>query len=84
MGVVTGAETLKEVITARQKHSDDKYLIQEKIYPQMLNSKRAWFRCFYSFGKTICVWWDDETHIYHQLTEEEVKKFKLKKLISIN
>ena len=83
MGVVTGAETLKEVITARQKHSDDKYLIQEKIYPQMLNSKRAWFRCFYSFGKTICVWWDDKTHIYHELTEEEVIKYKLTKLFQL-
>ncbi|MCK7528606.1 MAG: hypothetical protein MZV64_69160 [Ignavibacteriales bacterium] len=26
IGVVTGAETLKEVLSARLKHSDDKYL----------------------------------------------------------
>ncbi|MCK7528236.1 MAG: hypothetical protein MZV64_67020 [Ignavibacteriales bacterium] len=68
MGVVKGAESLKEVLQERQMHINDKYLIQEKVYPKMLDGKRAWFRCYWAFGKTICVWWDDETHIYNQLT----------------
>lgn len=83
MGVVKGAESLKEVLTARSKHSDDKYLIQEKVYPQILDGKRAWFRCYWSFGKTICVWWDDETHLYNILYDEEIEKFGLKKLFQI-
>ena len=83
MGVVTGAESLKEVLHARQKHSNDKYLIQEKVYPKILDDKRAWFRCYWAFGKVICVWWDDETHIYNELTESEVQKFGLKKLFQI-
>jgi len=83
MGVVKGAESLKEVLNARQKHSNDKYLIQEKIYPKMLDGKRAWFRCYWAFGKTICVWWDDETHIYNQLHDFEVEEFGLKKLFLI-
>ncbi len=83
IGVVTGAETLKEVLTARLKHSDDKYLIQENIHPIMIDGKRAWFRCFWAFGKSICVWWDDQTHIYNTIRPEEIEKFKLKKLFQI-
>ncbi len=83
IGVVTGAETLKEVLSARLKHSEDKYLIQENIHPTMVDGKRAWFRCFWAFGKPICVWWDDQTHIYSTLSTDEIEKFKLKKLFSI-
>lgn len=83
MGVVKGAESLKEVLNARQKHSNDKYLIQEKVYPKMLDGKRAWFRCYWAFGRIICVWWDDETHIYTQFLESEIEGFGLKKLFLI-
>lgn len=80
IGVVKGAESLKEVLSARLKHSDDKFLIQEKIYPTFLNGRRAWFRCYWAFGKPICVWWDDETHKYDVLHNSEIEKFALKKL----
>lgn len=80
IGVVTGAESLKEVLEERLMNTDDKYIIQEKIYPSMLDGKRGWFRCFWAFGKAIPVWWDDVTHIYTELTTEEIKKYKLRKL----
>lgn len=83
MGVVTGAESLKEVLHARQKHINDKYLIQEKVYPKILDGKRAWYRCYWAFGKAICCWWDDETHIYNQLLTTEIEKFGLRKLFLI-
>jgi hypothetical protein len=80
IGVVTGAETLKEVLSARLKHSDDKYLIQEHIQPTMIDGKRAWFRCFWAFGKPVCLWWDDQTHIYETIKSDELKIFDFKKL----
>lgn len=83
IGVVTGAETLKEIIEERITNSDDKYLLQEKIYPSFFNGKRAWFRCFWAFGKTIPVWWDDQTHLYTELTQDEIERFKLRKLFHI-
>ena len=83
MGVVKGAESLKEVLQERQMHINDKYLIQEKVYPKMLDGKRAWFRCYWAFGKAVCVWWDDETHIYNQLMETEIEEFGLRKLFLI-
>ncbi|MCU7496947.1 MAG: hypothetical protein HF314_09105 [Ignavibacteria bacterium] len=80
MGVVTGAETLKEVLEERMTNNEDKYLLQEKIYPQILDGKRAWFRSFWAFGKAIPCWWDDQTHYYSELTSEEVEKFHLQEL----
>ena len=81
IGVVTGAETLREIFEERINNLNDKYLIQEKIYPSILDGRRAWFRCFWAFGKPIAVWWDDLTHIYEELTEGEMENFGLKKLL---
>uniref|UniRef100_A0A7V2ZJ30 ATP-grasp domain-containing protein n=1 Tax=Ignavibacterium album TaxID=591197 RepID=A0A7V2ZJ30_9BACT len=83
IGVVTGAESLKEVLEERSTFESDKYILQQKIYPKMIDNKRAWFRCFWAFGKPICCWWDDQTHIYETITEEEFEKFHLKKLNEI-
>lgn len=83
VGVVTGAETLKEVIDERLRNTDDKYILQEKIYPKILNGRRAWFRSFWAFGKAIPVWWDDQTHLYEELHREEVENYKLRKLFTI-
>lgn len=83
IGVVTGAETLKEVFEERMSNYNDKYLIQQKIYPTILDGKRSWFRCFRAFGKTVLSWWDDQTHLYSEMTEDEIKIFNLKKLFSV-
>lgn len=83
IGVVTGAETLKDVLAERNRHSKDKYILQEKIYPKMIDGKRAWFRCFWAFGKPICTWWNDETHIYDIISDDELQNFKLKKLFQL-
>lgn len=83
MGVVTGAETLKEVLDERSNFDGDKYILQQKIYPKYLDGKRAWFRCFWAFGKPIPCWWDDQTHIYETITVEEFNKYNLRKLNEI-
>jgi hypothetical protein len=77
VGVVIGAETLKEIIDARQVQKNDKYLLQETIEPMIIGGKRAWFRIFYAFGEIIPSWWDDITHVYTSLLEEEERKFNL-------
>ncbi len=82
-GVVTGAESLDEILDERHTFGDDKYILQEKIYPTYLGDKRAWFRCFWAFGKPIPTWWDDTNHRYSILTEDEFDRFALKKLFSI-
>jgi hypothetical protein len=77
IGVILGAETLKEVIDARQLHKNDKYLLQETIVPVGFEGRRAWFRVFYAFGEIIPCWWDDRTHVYTAVTPEEERLFSL-------
>src|SRR5512146_2501383 len=80
MGVVTGAETLKEILSERAVNFNDKYLLQEKIYPKILEGKRAWFRSFWAFGRSIPVWWDDQTHLYETISPEHYRIFRLNRL----
>ncbi len=83
IGVVLGAETLKQILETRQHHKNDTYLLQETVHPAVLGQSIAWFRVFYAFGATIICWWDHRTHIYREMSKQEERKFKLQKLRSI-
>ena len=83
LGVVMGAETLKEIIDARQSNKNDKYLLQETIKPIECGGRRAWFRVFYSFGDIIPVWWDDVTHVYSILNEDDERHLDVERLKKI-
>lgn len=83
LGVVTGAETLQEILEERSSNFDDKYLLQKKIYPRIIEGKRGWFRSFWAFGKSIPTWWDDQTHIYRELFGSEIEKYNLGNLSAI-
>jgi hypothetical protein len=83
IGVVLGAESLKDIIETRQHHKNDKYLLQEKVTPAELSDRRAWFRVFYAFGRIIPCWWDDLTHLYEELTPADEEGFGLQPLRSI-
>ena len=83
IGVITGAETLKDVIESRQHHKNDKYLLQEKIAPISLAGRKAWFRVLYIFGLILPCWWDDETHVYHMITKHDVTTYGLRPLMTV-
>lgn len=83
IGVILGAETLKDVIESRQHHKNDKYLLQKKIIPTTLNGHKAWFRVFSVFDEIIPCWWDDQTHVYGQVSVAETEAFGLTRLHSI-
>jgi hypothetical protein len=83
VGVILGAESLKEIIESRQHHKGDKYLLQETVVPATLQSMTAWFRVFYLFGETILCWWDTDTHIYRRVTTHEEYLYGLRKLHEI-
>jgi hypothetical protein len=83
IGVVVGAETLKEILDTRQYHKNDKYLLQETIHPAEFEGSIAWFRVFFAFGTILICWWDHRTHVYRELTKTEERRFKLTKLRTI-
>lgn len=82
-GVVVGAETLAEVLQARQSQGDQKFLLQEKIEPARLGDERAWFRVYYVLGETFVAWWNDVTHIYRQVEPKEESEFYLSPMRAI-
>ncbi|MBN2366866.1 MAG: hypothetical protein EH225_13550 [Calditrichaeota bacterium] len=83
VGVVHGAETLHDVLTARQNYQQDKYLIQEKVIPQERDGYRFWFRGYYACGLAQCAWWNDQNHLYRELSREEIRRYRLKPLFRI-
>ncbi len=83
LGVVGDARTLEDVLAARRTYPGDKYLLQEKIYPEDREGRRFWFRGFFVLGEVHCAWWDDRTHVYAELTDEETERFGLHALQEI-
>ena len=83
IGVILGAETLKDVIETRQHHKNDKYLLQENITPVILEGQKAWYRIFCILGRPLPCWWDDRTHIYTMMTKGDVMTHGLRPLISM-
>lgn len=77
IGVILGAETLKDVIETRQHHKNDKYLLQEEILPAMLDGRKGWFRVFGVCGMILSCWWDPESHVYAQVTASEQQRWQL-------
>lgn len=82
-GVIKNAESLAQIHEERRKNYTEKYLVQEKIYPHKIQTKRAWFRVIWAFDKVIPTWWDDRTHIYHKVTKIEVRRHNLLPLYRI-
>ncbi len=82
-GVIVGAETLKDVIDSRQHHKNDKYLLQQKINPFILDGRKGWYRVLCIFGQPFPCWWDDETHVYTMMTRADVMHYGLRPLITI-
>ncbi len=83
VGVIVGAETLRDVIESRQHHKNDKYLLQKKITPAQMGERNAWFRVFNIFDFPVACWWDDRTHIYATISNEEMLGFDLAPLYTI-
>ncbi|MCX6567714.1 MAG: hypothetical protein NT147_01515 [Candidatus Aminicenantes bacterium] len=71
VGVVADAAGPADVLAARRTYPSDKYLLQERIVPEVRDGKRFWFRGFYVFGEVHLTWWDDRTHLYSELGYDE-------------
>jgi glutathione synthase/RimK-type ligase-like ATP-grasp enzyme len=83
IGVVQGAETLQDVLRARQEYIHDKYLLQEMIRPMKRDGRSFWFRNFYVCGLVVCTWWDPETHWYETIGDDQVEQYGLGPMFEI-
>jgi hypothetical protein len=83
IGVFAHATCLEDVLSVRQQHKADKYLVQERIYPLEKEGRRFWFRAFHVCGSIYATWWHDLSHIYEPLLPEQVERYGLEPLFSI-
>jgi hypothetical protein len=67
LGVVADASGPDDVQAARRTFPADKYLLQEKVAPEVRDGRRFWFRGFFVLGQVHLTWWDDRTHVYAEL-----------------
>jgi len=82
-GVVLGASSLDQILRARMEFPQQKYLVQSTITPRTIQGRPAWFRVFYSVGKTYPCWWHPLTHVFAVVTQAEEYKYELLPLHNI-
>jgi hypothetical protein len=82
-GVIKETRTHEEILQARQTFPYERYLLQRKIIPVEKNGRRFWFRGFYACGSIQAAWWNDLTHVYDLITEEEVEEYHLYPLFQV-
>jgi len=82
-GVIKEARTIEDVLRARKTFPSQRYLLQRKIIPIEKNGRRFWFRGFYTCGLVQAAWWNDHTHSYDLITEEELEKYILEPLFGV-
>src|SRR4030065_662738 len=68
VGVMTHATSWDQVLSARQEHATDKYLLQAHIIPKQLEMRPAWFRVIYCTGQIYPCWWEPQSHVYAPVT----------------
>ena len=79
-GVLINATAWEQVLSVRQEHATDQYLLQAHIIPKALDMHPAWFRVIYCTGQIYPCWWDPDSHVYAPVTAQEKSRFGLGKL----
>lgn len=70
-GVVLDASTAADVARYLDERGYDKVILQRLVMPCSLGGHRGWFRVFYLAGEVVPCWWDDQTHVYRQVSASE-------------
>ncbi len=82
-GVILGAFSQDQILRARMEFPEQKYLIQSTITPRIIHGQPAWFRVFYTVGKTYPCWWHPLTHVFSMVTAQDENKYELTPLREI-
>ena len=77
VGVMTNVTSWDQVLTVRQEHATDRYLLQAHVVPRELDFRPAWFRVIYCAGQVYPCWWNPQTHVYTPVTSDEMSRHGL-------
>jgi len=81
--IVAPFNTAEDILSVRQQHKGDKYLVQERIHPLEKEGRRFWFRAFHVCGSLFVTWWHDLSHVYELLLPEQVERYALQPLFGM-
>jgi len=79
-GVMTKVTLWDQVLSGRQEHATDRYLLQAQVVPRELDLRPAWFRVIYCDGQVYPCWWNPQTHVYTPVTSGEKSRHGLSPL----
>jgi hypothetical protein len=82
-GVVLGANSIDQVLSARLEFFNDYYLLQSHVHAARVEERLAWYRVIYCLGEVFPFWWPPCTHVYASVTESEVNAIGLQPLFEI-
>ena len=82
-GVILHGESTHDITAALQASHTGKIILQEKVIPKMIGDHRGWLRIFYILAKIMPCWWDDQTHLYHEIHPGELPQEILDKIFGI-
>jgi hypothetical protein len=83
VGVIVGALHADEVAKARTRFRNQRFLVQQRIEPQVWAGRRAWFRVYSVCGQILPCWWDDITHRYTPFAPADAEFVDAKELARI-
>ena len=83
-GINLGAKSIDDILRLREQYGNIAYIAQEKIEPMILDKKYASFRNVYCLGDIISSWWHPADNVYEILTQHDIDKLKLDRLLSIS
>ena len=83
VGVFDCGTCREDILSVRQQHKGDKYLVQDKIHPLEKEGRRFWFRAFHVCGIHSATWWHDLNHVYEPLLPEQVERYALEPLFGM-
>ncbi len=81
--MVRNANTLYDVIIARQMHPADHYLLQRHVTSIEIKGRPAWFRVIHCGGNIFPHWWNQVSHQYSLVTLDEVNRYNLEEIWTI-
>lgn len=81
--VVLDAHDHKDILEYLARTGAGSIFVQRKVLPCRLGGRRAWFRVFRVLGQVIPCWWDDLTHVYQPVTDQDQAAYSLQRLAEI-
>ena len=78
VGVVVNATSHADLVrSAMETPASDAFLIQHQVTPKRLGRYVGWFRLYFVCGEIIPCWWDPNSHEYHLVTPNEMRRYHL-------